>query len=260
MVDVVLYFLIALIATTVGSLAGLGGGVIIKPSLDAISSYDVATIGVLSSFTVFSMTIVSITKQVKSGVRFEGKRTSVLAIGAIVGGIFGKEIFSSVSNYYDGGLIKVIQASVLIILLLFVLLTVNNRDKLPQFNIKNFIGIIVIGTSLGFVAAFLGIGGGPINVAVLSLFFYMDSKKAAVHSVLIILFSQWAKLMMVFFTEGFADYNLKMLYAMVPAAIIGGFIGSIYNKKFTSEQITKVFNSMLIVMILVNVYNIVSNI
>ena len=60
----ILYFLIAIGATTVGSLTGMGGGVIIKPLMDVLHHFDVETIGVLSSITVFSMSIVSIGKQI----------------------------------------------------------------------------------------------------------------------------------------------------------------------------------------------------
>lgn len=47
----ILYFLIAIGATTVGSLTGMGGGVIIKPLMDVLHHFDVETIGVLSSIT-----------------------------------------------------------------------------------------------------------------------------------------------------------------------------------------------------------------
>ena len=40
----VLYFLIAIGATTVGSLTGMGGGVIIKPLMDVLHGFDVQTI------------------------------------------------------------------------------------------------------------------------------------------------------------------------------------------------------------------------
>ena len=42
------------------------------------------------------------------------------------------------------------------------------------------------------LSAFLGIGGGPINLAILSFCFSMDSKTAALNSLYIILFSQAA--------------------------------------------------------------------
>ncbi|MEG2119590.1 MAG: sulfite exporter TauE/SafE family protein, partial [Pseudoflavonifractor sp.] len=63
MLKLLLYFLIAIGATTAGSMTGMGGGVIIKPLLDLLHGFDVETIGVLSAITVFAMSVVSIGKQ-----------------------------------------------------------------------------------------------------------------------------------------------------------------------------------------------------
>lgn len=46
-------------------MTGMGGGVIIKPAMDFIGTYNAQTIGVISSITVFSMSIVSIIKQIQ---------------------------------------------------------------------------------------------------------------------------------------------------------------------------------------------------
>ena len=77
-----LYFLIAIGATTVGSLTGMGGGVIIKPVMDVMGAYDAATIGVLSSITVFSMSVVSIGKQMLA------KTVTVLDLEMVYTGYF----------------------------------------------------------------------------------------------------------------------------------------------------------------------------
>ena len=60
-----LYIIIAFVATLVGSLTGLGGGVIIKPVMDMVSDFPVETIGIISSITVFSMSLVSVYKHWK---------------------------------------------------------------------------------------------------------------------------------------------------------------------------------------------------
>lgn len=52
---VLIYFLVALLSTICGSMAGLGGGVIIKPVLDFLGDYNIETIGVLSACTIFSI-------------------------------------------------------------------------------------------------------------------------------------------------------------------------------------------------------------
>ena len=54
----IIYFLVGIIATTIGAISGIGGGVIIKPVLDTLGNYDISTISILSSFTRFLCQIV----------------------------------------------------------------------------------------------------------------------------------------------------------------------------------------------------------
>ena len=49
-------FLISFIASTVGAICGVGGGVIIKPVLDLFGVASVSTVSFLSGCTVLSMT------------------------------------------------------------------------------------------------------------------------------------------------------------------------------------------------------------
>ena len=78
-----LYFLIAIGATTVGSLTGMGGGVIIKPLMDLLGGFDVETIGVLSSITVFAMSIVSVGKQIAQKAKIDFGTAIPLALSLI---------------------------------------------------------------------------------------------------------------------------------------------------------------------------------
>ena len=59
----IIYFLVAILATTIGATAGLGGGVVIKPVLDSINTFTLPTVNLLSSATIFIMAVVSIIKQ-----------------------------------------------------------------------------------------------------------------------------------------------------------------------------------------------------
>ncbi len=250
--DVILiYFLVAFGATTFGALAGLGGGVIIKPLLDTLGHYDLSTIGLLSSITVFSMAIVSIYKQSKNGFK-ANKNLILLALGSILGGGIGKSIFAFTLNFFPReDTLSGIQAILLGILLIIVFF----KKHLPHFHVKNPILITFIGLILGTIASFLGIGGGPINVAVLVMFMALDIKDAAVNSIFIILLSQFSKLSLVLIGEGFAAYNLKMLYVMIPGGILGGLLGSKLNKVVNSETLHTVFNLAVLLIIFINFYN-----
>jgi uncharacterized membrane protein YfcA len=253
---IILYFFIAIIATTFGSLVGLGGGVVIKPVLDAIGSYDITTIGILSSFTVFSMAIVSTGKQLKKGFKVEHNML-LLTFGSIVGGWFGNSLFNIfLLKLNNDGMATAIQGGMLALLLTSVLF----KEHYPKYHLKNGIIIVLTGIFLGTIASFLGIGGGPINVMALTLLLNMDIKKAAITSVLIILFSQLTKLLIVGLGSGFGSFDLSMLYVMIPGGIAGGFVGAHFNHKLTHEVIHKIFNVAIILLILLNIYNIINSV
>ena len=101
----------------------------------------------------------------------------------------------------------------------------------------------------------LGIGGGPINVSLLVLMFSFPIKEATVYSICTIFFSQLAKLVSIGLTTGFAVFDLSMLLYIVPAAIIGGFLGAHLSGIISANKVTTVFQSVIILVILINLYN-----
>lgn len=251
----ILYFIIALLATTIGAMAGLGGGVIIKPVLDVLGNYNLSTISVLSSITVFSMAIISIGKQMRYKVRLEIRKTTFIGLGSIIGGLIGEWGINFTLRFINASIVTIIQNLTLALSLVLVYVYMNNREKFKSYNVKNDIVCIIIGIFLGGISSYLSIGGGPINVCILTIFFSMEAKEAAVNSIITILFSQASKLVSVAFTTGFGVFDLSMLPFMVIGGILGGFLGSGFNKKYTNEIILKVFNAVVICLFLLNIYN-----
>lgn len=247
-----IYFITAICATTLGSLAGLGGGVIIKPILDALGDYNLSTVEVLSSITVFSMAFIATIKQFKSGFKIN-LSIATLAIGSILGGGIGKKAFDIFLTLFDNESYgKGIQAIILTILLVLVLL----KNSLPKYKIINISVVFLVGLLLGGIASFLGIGGGPINVAILVTLFAFSTKNAAISSIFIILLSQFSKLFLIYIDSGFSNYNLQMLPVMVIGGTLGGFIGAKLNHYLSNEYIEKIFNISIVCIILINMFNI----
>ncbi|MCK5811673.1 MAG: sulfite exporter TauE/SafE family protein [Clostridiales bacterium] len=247
-----LYLLIALIATIIGGLTGIGGGVIIKPVLDAFAHFDVASINILSSVTIFSMAVVSFIRHSSNGFKYS-KQLLIIAFGAIIGGLIGKELFFFLTkNMNDQGII-IMQSSILALLLLVVLM----KEKINTKVVHNVLVIGLLGIILGTTSSFLGIGGGPINVFVLHCFLDMNTKELTVGSIFIILLSQLSKLTSVGLTLGFSTFNLDMLIYMVPGGILGGLIGSYLLHKTHSSHIKNIFTIVIIVIIAINIFNII---
>ncbi|BAM47865.1 sulfite exporter TauE/SafE family protein [Amphibacillus xylanus] len=249
---VILYFLISLLASTIGAIAGIGGGVFIKPILDFLGDYPLATIGILSSTTVFTMSLVSLWTR-RREVKVMDRATSLLlALGAVIGGLVGKVIFKYLATYSWVGNVQTIS---LIIIFSAVLLYVQFKDTFPSFYIKNKSVILAMGLALGVLSAFLDIGGGPHNIAILSLFFAMDAKKSSLYSLFIICFSQLSGLLFTFISTSLSSLSLNMLPGMIIGGVLGGALGSNLSKWFTIRAVEIVFKLSLAGLVLLNLYN-----
>lgn len=251
-----LYFIIAILATTIGSSTGMGGGVIIKPVLDVLGDFDVETIGMLSSITVFAMSLVSVGKQLRNQAKVDGKVAIPLALGSVAGGIIGNKILDAALSNQDMSKVKVIQNMVLAALLIVIFFYMLNKDRLPKLGLTGYPISIVTGVVLGIFSSFLGIGGGPINVAAFIFLFAYDTKTSAVYSLITILFSQISKLGTVMFTKGFGGYNFSILPFMIIGGILGGFIGAEINKRLPEKRVDFLFNAAQIAIFGICIFNI----
>lgn len=256
----VLYFLIAIGATTVGSLTGMGGGVIIKPLMDVLHGFDVQTIGVLSSLTVFSMSVLSIGKQMLARTKIPFGTAIPLALGSVMGGLAGEKLLQVIVDALRANsAVTVVQNVVLSLLILAVFLYMKNKSRIPSQELRGVVVSLLVGVFLGICSSFLGIGGGPINVALIIYLFSFDTKTATVCSLVTILFAQISKLTTVALTTGFGVFDLSIAPVMIVGAIAGGFIGASLNKKCSEAAVEKAFNAVQLLVLAISIFNIVRN-
>ena len=120
---------------------------------------------------------------------------------------------------------------------------------------KTFV-CILIGLVLGILSAFLGIGGGPINLVVLFYFFSMPTKTAAENSLYIIFFSQLASLVLSFVNGEAFRTELPILLLMIAGGIGGGIAGRALNKNIKETTVDKLFIGLMVIIIGINIFNI----
>ena len=252
----VVYFLICLAATTVGGISGVGGGVIIKPVLDAVSGMGTAAVSFLSGCTVLAMTITSMIRSRGGSVKVEKRRGTLLAVGAAVGGILGKELFELV-RASGGAAVDVSQQSMMILLTAGVFVYTLKKDGIRTRSVGNAAACVLIGLVLGLLSAFLGIGGGPINLAVLSFFFSMDSKTAALNSLYVILFSQAASFLNSVVRNTVPGFDWFVLIAMCVGGVLGGILGRSISARLTNKGVDRLFLGLMAVITLISCYNLV---
>ena len=234
-----IFFLICFLASAVGAVCGIGGGVIIKPVLDAFGILDVETISFLSGCTVLSMTAYAVLKSRAGGnAKGDKKVRFPMAAGAALGGLAGKELFSFVASLSpDRNRVGAVQAFCLLLVTAGTLAYTLFKDRIHTRHVKAPAGCILIGISLGILSSFLGIGGGPVNLVVLFFFFSMSTKEAAESSLYIIFFSQTASLLSSLATGSIPEF---------PAM----------NKRMEERIVDRLFIGLMVLMILINIYNI----
>ena len=252
----ILFFVVAFLSSIVGAICGIGGGVVIKPVLDMLQMGAPATINFLSGCTVLSMSLYSVSKALRSGdSKVEMSTGTPLALGAALGGVVGKEMFSAVKAFFDGSpMVGGVQAIALGIITLGTLLYTLNKSRIKTRTTSNKLVCLVIGLLLGIMSSFLGIGGGPINLVVLGYFFSMDTKTAAANSLYIILFSQMASLIATLIS-GVPEFRILALILMVAGGIGGGIVGRKLNKKMDNRAVDKLFIGLMVLIVGICVYN-----
>ena len=248
-----LIFFVCLAASAAGGICGIGGGVIIKPVLDALGVLSVSAISFLSGLTVLSMSVISVFRQRKARL-VELGTGSLLAAGAVAGGIAGNAAFQAVkamagSDRFTG----VVQA--LVLALVTLVYSAFLRDRLPSFRVQNPLACVGIGGIMGLLSAFLGIGGGPVNLAVLYFAFSMDTKKAAANSLYIIMFSQFSSFLTSCVQGTIPVFPWHYLLLMTAAGVLGGILGSRVNKRISAEATDKLFAGLLCGIVLICLYN-----
>jgi len=231
-----------------GAFVGLGGGVIIKPMLDLIGHDTVAAVNFISACAVFSMSISSTIKHIKTKTKIDFKFIAILSTGSVIGGICGPYLFDYMLSVFNNDMLKKIQGLILGALLVLSVIYINIKNR-KSFQVKNPAAIVFVGLALGFIASFLGVGGGPINVAFLVLFFSMNMKEAAVYSVGTIFFSQLSTI---------PQFEPVVLIVAVVCAVAGGIIGAKMNKKSNEKVIKTVFTIVVAAVAAVNFYNAVA--
>ena len=253
----VIFFLVAFGACVLGKICGMGGGVVIKPVLDACGVLGVSTINFLSGCTVLGMTCWSVGKStLKRESAIDFRVSTPLAVGAALGGIAGKALYALVAAQFSnadtaGG----VQACLLFAATFATLLYTLKKDTIPSKLITDPARCIVIGLVLGMLGAFLGIGGGPFNMAVLYYFFSMPTKTAAQNSLYIILFSQIFAVLQTVLSGRVPAFSAFVLVGMVLFGVLGSEVGGRIGQRIDDRTTTRLFACAIVLIMGINVYN-----
>ena len=255
-----IYIFISLFSTLVGSISGMGGGVIMKPVFDMFGEYSAFQIGILTSSTVFAMSLVSVGISAKEISAEKEKRNLMpcIALGSLFGGYLGDTLFNLLVKAANDGVVKAVQNGVLLAFVIAVIIYMNTKRKSLNSD-KAYVGAGV-GIALGIFSAFLGIGGGPVNVAVLIFVFGFEIKTAVICSLISVFVCQSAKLVSIGCRFGIGAFDISILAFVVAAGVIGAICGRMINKKLSEKAVGRVYTFVQILVIIICSFNIIKTV
>lgn len=256
----ILIIAIALAASIIGAICGVGGGVVIKPVMDATGLFTVSEIGFLSSCTVLTMSLYSVTRDLvkdRSSIRLQ--TTLPLGLGAVAGGIAGQTLFKLFLQHSSRpDIVGGVQSVLLLIMCLALIPYTLRKERIRTLQVRNVFACVLAGLCLGMISSFLGIGGGPINLAVLGYLFSMDVKTAARNSLFIILLSQAASLIRTVCFGTPPAVKPLYLVLMVICGLCGGIAGKAISRRIRSAVVDRLFILLLAMISGLCIYNAVN--
>jgi len=205
------------VAGVLGSMIGLGGGIIVVPVL-TFAGFTPTLAASNSLFAAFSNAIAS-TISYSRQKRIEYSIGLKLGLLSIPGTILGAYISSDVTPE----IFKILFGLVLIFSSIYIFL--KRRIESRQYNTSKQVMLLVIGASFfaGIISSFFGIGGGIIFVPLMIVAMGMGMKKAAPTSQLILVFASFSGLV-THSLLGHPDYFQSLLLAI--GAFGGGLVGA----------------------------------
>ena len=217
MIDQLWLIPLGFVAGILGSMIGLGGGIIIVPILTFLG-FPPTVAASNSLFAAFSNSVASTIsysrqKRIESSL---GLKLGLLAIpGTVLGAIISTDIAPDIFKILFGFIL--IASSVYI----FLRKQIESKEKI----ISNQLIIFIIGSSFfaGIVSSFFGIGGGIVFVPLMVVGMGMSMKRAAPTSQLILLFASLSGII-VHSILGHPDFLQSGFLAI--GSFFGGLVGA----------------------------------
>ena len=238
MIDQLWLILLGFTAGVLGSILGLGGGIIIVPILTFLG-FSPTVAASNSLFAAFSNAIAStISYSKQKRIEFSlGLKLGLLSIpGAVLGAIISTDVAPDI--------FKILFGFVLIASAFYVFF----RKKLEsnERSLSKQVVVFVVSASFfaGIISAFFGIGGGIIFVPLMVVGLGMTMKRSAPTSQMILLFSSFSGIITHSFL-GHPDFVQSGFLA------VGSFIGGLVGARLSLEIKERYLQILIVIVILI---------
>ena len=244
------YFLVGIISGISSGLFGIGGGIIIVPSMLSLNLSSHSAIGI----SVFQMIFASI---FGSYLNYKKKNLNIkdgifIGIGGLIGASFSGIFLKYIS---DITLTSIFLFVSIIFFIKYAFGLKENITNTKRSNILKNIILLTCGAFTGIFAISLGIGGGLLIAPILAYFLGYDSKKVVPLSLFFIIFASISGIFSFINSNIIDEQIIKKGFIVGIASIIGVFIGIKIMEKITISYHRIFLLSIYLLSILMTAYN-----
>jgi len=238
MIDQIWFVLLGFAAGVLGSMIGLGGGIILVPVLTFL--------GFPSTTAASNSLFGALSNAIASTISYSRQKRIVYPLGIKLGllSVPGTVLGALLSTDISPDIFKILFGFVLIISAVYIFVRKKIETTEKTFSAQMMIFAVGASFFAGLISAFFGIGGGIIFVPLMVVGMGMAMKKAAPTSQLILLFSSLSGVI-THSILGHPDFIQAGLLA------IGSFIGGLVGARLSSDVKERYLQVIVSVVILI---------
>lgn len=249
------YLVLGIVAGILSGLFGIGGGIVMVPSLIVFFGMEILDANATSlASMLLPVGILGVIAYYKAGL-INVKESLWIALGLFFGSFIGGEFAINIS---EALLAKLYGAILLYIALSYLdLFAYFKKKKQPIKDIKNLIqkpvwAFILVGLVAGIFAGLFGKGGGIIIVPILVGIFHYDPKAAAATSLAALQLPVGLPSVIIYANEGHLNIAFAVFIAL--GILVGAFYGSKMGVKLPSKLFKKIYALFLVAVAVFMVY------
>lgn len=262
-IELILLILVAIIAGLIGSIFGVGGGIVLVPLLVFMFNIPIKAAAGISIVSIIATSLMSSSIYLKNGItniKIGAVLQAAMSTGSIIGALISvyasEEIISIAFGfmlfYASYMMIRSTRSSneelsksqgIASKLKLDGSFLDESENRVINYGVKNIVPGFFISILGGIVAGMLGVGGGLINVPVISILMGAPIKVAIATSNFIIGVTALSG-SIVYFIRGLI--NPIIVAPVVLGIVIGAFIGANYMPKIRNITLRRLFSLYLI--------------
>lgn len=263
---ILICLLVGLTAGLIGSIVGLGGGVILVPVLlilyEISSLFDWATSSTVAalSLVVIVFTAASSTYSYTKQKRVDYKIGIYFLAGSLPAGLIGAWLNQFVNTEVFSVSLGFVMLAIFIIFLLrkkYQSKDTSRRKPKENHIVRNYtlhdidyeysfspIGAAAVSFVVGLLSGFFGIGGGSLMVPAMILLYHIPTQIAAATSMFLILVTSFTSSLM-HISLGHIEW--QYVWPFIPGAWLGGMLGAKISSHLSNNAVERMLKIVLLI-------------